>query len=135
MLENKMNFMLCFMLLSNMGFGGLAALVHLARQDFKEIPLLILDNLSRSEEIICELIIPTLVEDLINTKNKGREREIILSILNRLGSLVSSSAEDYQKNTKFFQLLIELMQNNHADRGFISSVLRSSGLEGEKILL
>lgn len=48
MLENKINFMLSFLLLSNMGFGGLAALVHLARQDFKELPILILDNLSRS---------------------------------------------------------------------------------------
>ena len=135
MLENKMSFMLCFMLLSNMGFGGLAALVHLAGQDFKDIPLLILDNLSRSEEVISQLIIPTLVEDLINSRNKGKEKEIIFSILNRLGGLVSSSTENFQQNTKFFQLLIELMQNNHSDRGFISSVLRSSGLEGEKILL
>lgn len=35
MLENKIDFTLSFLVLSNMGYGGLAALVHLARLDFK----------------------------------------------------------------------------------------------------
>lgn len=52
MLENRIDFSLSFCVLSNMGFGGLAALVHLARQDFKELPTMILDHLSRTEEVI-----------------------------------------------------------------------------------
>ena len=78
---------------------------------------------------------------------------MLFAILNRLGNLVSPSVGSscqqsaynstsshvvmnlQNKNTKFSQLLIELMQNSNADRGFIASVLRSSGLEGEKILL
>ena len=44
-----MDFELGFIVLSNMGFNGLGALVHLARQDFKDLPNHILDYLSRTE--------------------------------------------------------------------------------------
>ena len=73
-----------------MGYAGLSTLVHLARQDFKEIPHRILDYLSRTEEIIQELLVPTLVNDLEIAKNK--EKYIILSILNRLNNMASDCA-------------------------------------------
>jgi hypothetical protein len=73
-------------------------------------------------------LIPTLLEDLTNCKNKGREKDIILSILNRLNESVAS-------NSEVFPLLVEMMQNNVNDRGFIASVLRACGVEGEKVLL
>lgn len=52
MLEEQISFDLCFIYLSNMGYHGLSALVQLAREDFKDFPQQILDNLSRTEEIM-----------------------------------------------------------------------------------
>jgi hypothetical protein len=52
--------------------------------------MMILDYLSRTEEIVRELLIPTLVEDLSSWKNKGKEKDIILSVLNRLNESVAS---------------------------------------------
>lgn len=48
--------------------------------------------------------------------------------MNRLNEYVGD-------NKEIFPLLIEMMRNNVNDRGFVASVLRSSGAEGEKILL
>ena len=49
MIEEKLDFQLCFGYLSNVGFAGIASLIHLARQDFKDIPIKILDHLSRTD--------------------------------------------------------------------------------------
>lgn len=52
MLEGSLDFLEGFLVLSNMGFRGLEILINLAREDFKETPMLILDHLARTEEIL-----------------------------------------------------------------------------------
>lgn len=52
MLESRMDFGLCFRYLCNVGYKGMELLVSLAKQDFKEMPVMILDHLARTEQIM-----------------------------------------------------------------------------------
>jgi hypothetical protein len=109
-----------------MGYVGLHYLINIANQDFNELTNKILDHLSRTEIIITELIIPTLLFD-INENVNPKQKDIALAALNRLNGLISSE--------ETLHCLKNLIFNNTIDKRILISTLRAAGAEGERILV
>ncbi len=85
-----MEFDLCFLVLSNCGFTGLGYLVNLALREISPLSVKILDSLSRTESVLKEVVVPTLLLD-VQEANHPRQRDIALAALNRLTGVCGSA--------------------------------------------
>ena len=126
MVEEKVDFELGFLVLSNQGETGLIYLFDIANRDIPNLSNKILDYLGRTESIITELIVPLLLEDITSTSH-SKYKDIALSILNRLGPIIS--------NPKIIDSLIDLLSDPTIDKKILLATIRSLGLDGEKVLL
>lgn len=106
---------------------GLAYLIDLAQRDIVNLSSRILDELSRSEAILMEVLVPTLVQDVMDV-NLSRHRDLSLAALNRLAPLLSSSPD-------ILCQLTSLLHDNTIDKKLLLATIRSSGLIGEQTLL
>jgi hypothetical protein len=118
MVEDKLNFELGFVVLSNQGETGLVYLFDIANRDIPSLSSRILDCLSRTDSIVSQLLVPLLVEDVLS-QNHPKYKDIALSILNRLGPAIT--------NAKTIQRLGELLSDPSIDKRILMATLRSLG--------
>ena len=105
---------------------GLAYLYDIANRDIIKTSLKILDYLSRTESVITNIIIPNVLEDA-TSNNNYKYRDMALLILNRLGPIISHS--------QHIEKLTLLIEDPAVDKKLLFATIRSTGLQGEKILI
>jgi hypothetical protein len=127
MLEEQIPFDLGFLYLCNMGYPGLFTLIDIANKDFNEIPLLILDHLSRCESVLKDIVIPALLSDLTSSNTDHRRRVVSVAVLGRLNNLLTDQ--------KALSLLCRMLSDGTMDRGLLAAAVRASGELGEEMLL
>jgi hypothetical protein len=127
MLEERIPFDLGFLYLCNMGYQGIFTLVDIANKDFNDVPLTIMDHLSRCECILQDIIIPTVCNDLLSQTVDHRRKITALAILNRMNRLV--------KDQKVMSVLVKMLVEGTMDRGLLASAIRATGENGEQLLL
>jgi hypothetical protein len=127
MLEEQIPFDLGFLYLCNMGYPGIFTLVDIANKDFNDVPLNIMDHLSRCEGILQEIVIPAVCNDLFSSAVDHRRKITSLAILNRMNRLV--------KDQKTVSSLVKMLIEGAMDRGLLASTIRASGDVGEQLLL
>lgn len=122
MLEDEIPFDLGFLYLCNMGYPGIFTLVDIANKDFNDVPLNIMDHLSRCETILQEIVIPTVCNDLFSSTVDSRRKVTALAILNRIHRLV--------KDQKVVASLMKMLVEGTLDRGLLASAVRATGEVG-----
>ena len=108
-----------------MEYEGIRTLVELASKDYQDYQNYILNNLIQTPHIQKIIIIRALLNELYS--NSSQRRNIGLSALNRLHDLVNDP-DTLEKLDNFFN-------EPKISKEFIASILRTSGIEGEDILL
>ena len=108
-----------------MEYEGINTLIELASKDYQDYQTYILNNLIQTPHIQKIIIIRALLNEIYS--NDSYRRNIALAALNRMHDLVD---EDETLNT-----LQSLFNEPKVKKDFIASILRTSGEEGEMILL
>jgi len=121
------DFELGFYVLVNQGVMGLAYLLDLAHRNIFNLSNQILDELSRSETVIMGVLMPTLMQDVMD-ENLSRHRDLSLAALNRLAPLLNNSPD-------ILLQLTSLLHDNTIDKKLLLATIRSAGITGEKTLL
>jgi len=121
------DFELGFYVLVNQGVMGLAYLLDLAHRNLFNLSNQILDELSRSETVIMGVLMPTLMQDVMD-ENLSRHRDLSLAALNRLAPLLNNSPD-------ILLQLTSLLHDNTIDKKLLLATIRSAGITGEKTLL
>ena len=106
----------------NQGTIGLVYLADLANRDIFGLSYQILDHLSRTESLILEIIVPLLMETLMDP-SLSRHRDLSLAALNRLAPLLGSS--------DIVLTLTSLLQDANIDKKLLLATIRSAGMFGE----
>ena len=106
---------------------GLAYLLDLAHRNLFNLSNQILDELSRSETVIMGVLMPTLMQDVMD-ENLSRHRDLSLAALNRLAPLLNNSPD-------ILLQLTSLLHDNTIDKKLLLATIRSAGITGEKTLL
>lgn len=106
---------------------GLAYLLDLAHRNIFNLSNQILDELSRSETVIMGVLMPTLMQDVMD-ENLSRHRDLSLAALNRLAPLLNNSPD-------ILLQLTSLLHDNTIDKKLLLATIRSAGITGEKTLL
>jgi len=121
------DFELGFYVLVNQGVMGLAYLLDLAHRNIFNLSNQILDELSRSETVVMGVLMPTLMQDVMD-ENLSRHRDLSLAALNRLAPLLNNSPD-------ILLQLTSLLHDNTIDKKLLLATIRSAGITGEKTLL
>lgn len=121
MIEEEQWFEPAFLVLTNQGRTGYTYLADIAHRDIFGLSNKILDHLSRTELIIVELIIPTLIEDVMD-QNLNRHRDLSLAALNRLAPLLNQPS--------VLEELTSLLLDSTIDKKLLLSTIRCSGALG-----
>lgn len=127
MVGEVIDFELGFYVLVNQGVMGLAYLLDLAHRNLFNLSNQILDELSRSETVIMGVLMPTLMQDVMD-ENLSRHRDLSLAALNRLAPLLNNSPD-------ILLQLTSLLHDNTIDKKLLLATIRSAGITGEKTLL
>lgn len=127
MVGEVIDFELGFYVLVNQGVMGLAYLLDLAHRNIFNLSNQILDELSRSETVIMGVLMPTLMQDVMD-ENLSRHRDLSLAALNRLAPLLNNSPD-------ILLQLTSLLHDNTIDKKLLLATIRSAGITGEKTLL
>jgi len=106
---------------------GLAYLLDLAHRNIFNLSNQILDELSRSETVVMGVLMPTLMQDVMD-ENLSRHRDLSLAALNRLAPLLNNSPD-------ILLQLTSLLHDNTIDKKLLLATIRSAGITGEKTLL
>jgi hypothetical protein len=109
------------------GFDGLQEIIEIAEKDM--IPGLqthVLEVLIQMRVMQRLIIVPSILAQL-NSSTDTLIKQESLAMLNRLGTLVWESGG--------LPLIIETLDQGAVDRQLLASVLRTSGYEGEQLLL
>lgn len=106
---------------------GLAYLLDLAHRNLFNLSNQILDELSRSETVVMGVLMPTLMQDVMD-ENLSRHRDLSLAALNRLAPLLNNSPD-------ILLQLTSLLHDNTIDKKLLLATIRSAGITGEKTLL
>jgi hypothetical protein len=114
-----------FNCLMSMEYEGIKTLVELASKDYQEYQKFILTSLLNTPHIQKIIIIRALLNEVYSTHPD--KRHSALAALNRMHDLVGDS-DALNKLSKFFH-------EAKIEKIFLSSTIRTSGLNGEKILL
>jgi hypothetical protein len=101
---------------------GLAYLIDLAHRDIFNLSNRILDELSRSESIIMGVLVPTLMQDVMDV-NLSRHRDLSLAALNRLSPMLGNSPD-------ILCQLTSLLHDNTVDKKLLLATIRSAGIAG-----
>lgn len=117
----------CMACLLQLGYEGLRHLVELATKDYNRLQPLILANLLHIRAIQRVILTPSILSQLNNAGSNQMQRVENLAMLNRLGQLVWEAGG--------LPILVSLIEEGNVDRQLVASVLRTSGKEGEAILL
>ena len=102
-------------------------MVELATKDYNRLQPLILSNLLQIRAVQRVILTPSILSQLNNAGGNQQGRIENLAMLNRLGQLVWEAGG--------LPILVSLIEEGNVDRQLVASVLRSSGKEGETILL
>lgn len=127
LVEEQLDFDLAFLILSNQGPAGLAYLVDLASKDIFGLSHRILDHLSRTESVLSHILLPVLVQDVMDS-NLGRHRDISLAALNRLAPLLPTVPNALEQ-------LTFLLQDPIIDKKLLLATIRAAGTPGEQTLV
>lgn len=127
MVGEVIDFELGFYVLVNQGVMGLAYLLDLAHRNIFNLSNQILDELSRSETVVMGVLMPTLMQDVMD-ENLSRHRDLSLAALNRLAPLLNNSPD-------ILLQLTSLLHDNTIDKKLLLATIRSAGITGEKTLL
>lgn len=127
MVGEVIDFELGFYVLVNQGVMGLAYLLDLAHRNLFNLSNQILDELSRSETVVMGVLMPTLMQDVMD-ENLSRHRDLSLAALNRLAPLLNNSPD-------ILLQLTSLLHDNTIDKKLLLATIRSAGITGEKTLL
>ncbi len=114
-----------FNLLMSMEYDGIKSLIDLASKDYQEYQRFILTSMLSTPHIQKIIIIRALLNEVYS--NLPDRRHSALAALNRLHDLVGNK-ETLLKLSKFFN-------EQKCEKIFLSSTIRTSGWEGEKMLL
>lgn len=114
-----------FNCLMSMGYEGIKSLVDLASKDYQDYQSYILNNLIQTPHIQKNIIIKALINEVYS--NNSQRRTNALAALNRMHDLVNDP-DTLEKLEYFFN-------EPKIKKDYISSILRTSGPEGEAILL
>ena len=101
---------------------GLAYLIDLANRDILNLSNRILDELSRSETIVMGVLVPILMQDVVDV-NLSRHRDLSLAALNRLAPLLNNSPD-------ILVQLTSLLHDNTVDKKLLLATIRSAGIAG-----
>lgn len=101
---------------------GLAYLIDLASRDIINLSNRIIDELSRSETVVIGVLVPTLMQDVMDV-NLSRHRDLSLAALNRLAPLLSNSPD-------ILVQLTSLLHDNTVDKKLLLATIRSAGNAG-----
>jgi hypothetical protein len=108
-----------------MEYEGIKTLIELASKDYQEYQKYILTNLLNTPHIQKIIIIRALLNEVYS--NVPDRRHSALAALNRMHDLVGDT-DALSKLSKFFH-------ESKVEKIFLSSTIRTAGVEGEKILL
>lgn len=108
-----------------MEYEGIKTLIELASKDYQEYQKYILANLLNTPHIQKIIIIRALLNEVYS--NVPDRRHSALAALNRMHDLVGDT-DALSKLSKFFH-------ESKVEKIFLSSTIRTAGVEGEKILL
>lgn len=128
-LEESLPFDIGFLFLVNMGIMGFEILTEIAGGEFNGLPLQALSYLARSEVIIQEIVIPSVMNDLSSSIDP-KKKTTALTILSKFHNLTASP----KIMSKLVKLYEDEKEANDKNRNLIASILRSSGMQGEKQL-
>ena len=108
------------------GFDGLRELIDVAERDVNGLQDQIVSVLIQMRVLQRLIIAPSILAQ-INQSADPLVKQECLAMLNRLGTLVWESGG--------LPLIIDLLDQGLVDRQLLASVLRTSGLEGEQLLI
>lgn len=108
------------------GFEGLRELLDIAERDINGLQDRIVQMLIQMRIMQRLVIVPSILAQ-INQSHDSLTKQECLAMLNRLGTLVWESGG--------LPLIIELLDQGVVDRQLLASVLRTSGREGEQLLI
>lgn len=95
-------------------------------RDFNNLQSFILSNLLQIRAIQRIILVPSILSQLNLSENSIKKQEYI-ALLNRLGTLVWESGG--------LPIVMDLLEEGSVDRQLLASVLRTSGDEGEDLLI
>ena len=101
--------------------------MELATKDYNRLQPFILANLLQVRAVQRVILTPSILSQLNNAGSNQLHRVENLAMLNRLGQLVWEAGG--------LPILVSLIEEGNVDRQLVASVLRTSGREGEAILL
>ena len=124
--------------LTNQGATGLVYLVDLANRGIIGLSERILDYLARSEWVIMGVILPVLMQDVMDI-SLGRHRDVALAVLNRLAPLMGKHYKEIANQTfvhnDYLTQLTTFLHDAAIDKSLLMATIRCSGVEGERLLL
>jgi hypothetical protein len=117
--------MVCALL--QLGFSGLQIVVDLAARDFNSMQPALLATLLNVRTVQRIILVPSILSQLNHTGLTVHQRQELLALLNRLGTLVWEAGG--------LPILVSLLDDGQVDRQLVCSVIRTSGSDGEQLLL
>ena len=117
----------CLCCLLQLGYEGLKTIIELATKDYNKLQPFILCNLLQVRAIQRVILVPSILSQLNSSQGNSLTKVHNLAMLNRLGQLVWEAGG--------LPILVSLIEEGNIDRQLVASVLRTSGKEGEAILL
>ena len=117
--------MVCALL--QLGFSGLQIVVDLAARDFNSMQPALLATLLNVRTVQRIILVPSILSQLNHTGLTVHQRQELLALLNRLGTLVWEAGG--------LPILVSLLDDGLVDRQLVCSVILTSGSEGEQLLL
>lgn len=101
--------------------------MELAAKDFNSLQPSLLSTLLNVRTIQRIILVPSILTQLNSASTTVQQRQELLALLNRLGTLVWEAGG--------LPILVSLLDEGQVDRQLASSVIRTSGAEGEQLLL